>query len=258
MATIQELFDLSGRVAVVTGSGTGIGFDMATGLAEAGASVVVCARRVERCREAAQQLSALGVRTLALRCDVTNPDEVKAMVEATLAEFGQIDILVNNAGTVWAGSPEDLALADWEKVLKVNVTGVFLCSQAVGRHMIQRKRGRIINIASVQGLVGKDPKTHNTISYAASKGAVINFTRDLAIKWAPHNIQVNALAPGFFVTNLNRRHFEKCGADILATIPMGRVGEATDLKGAAVFLASDAASYVTGHTLVVDGGMVAW
>lgn len=258
MASVQELFDLTGRVAIVTGGATGLGFDMATGLVEAGADVVICSRKLDRCAEAAQQLEALGRRALALRCDVTDPDDVKAMVESTLSAFGQIDILVNNAGMAWVGSPEELALADWEKVLRLNVTGTFLCSQVVGRHMIQRRRGKIINIASVQGLVGRDPNIVDSIAYSTSKGAVVNFTRDLAVKWAKHGIQVNAIAPGFFVTPLNRRLFERREKEIVSVIPMGRVGQLGELKGAALFLASDASSFVTGHILVVDGGALAW
>lgn len=258
MASIEELFDLTGRVAIVTGGASGLGFEMATGLAEAGANIVICSRKIERCKEAALHIESCGVKTLALRCDITDPTDVNAMVDSSLSTFGRIDILVNNSGMAWVGSPESLALEDWEKVLKLNVTGTFLCTQAVGRHMIQRQRGKIINIASVQGLVGRDPNIVDSIAYSTSKGAVVNFTRDLAVKWAKHNINVNAIAPGFFVTPLNRKLYERRRVEINSVIPMGRVGQPGDLKGAAVYLASDASSFVTGHILAVDGGALAW
>jgi len=173
--------------------------------------------------------------------------------------MGGIDILVNNAGMSWAAAPEDLRLEDWERVMSLNVTGTFLCSQAVGKRMISRGQGgKIINIASAAGLHGRDPEILNTIAYNTSKGAVIIFTKDLACKWAKYNINVNAIAPGFFRTRLSRWVLENRLDRILPTIPLGRIGGDHDLKGAAVFLASKASDYVTGHVLLVEGGSTSW
>lgn len=258
MATIKELFDLGGRVSVVTGGATGLGLQMATALAEAGSSVVVCSRKLENCEAAAHQLENLGAQALAVACDVTKPGEVEAMKDATLKKFGRIDVLVNNAGRAWAAPPEETPLERWQQVFDLNVTAPFLCAQVLGREMIKQKRGKIINIASVAGLVGRDPVAYNSIAYGASKGALVNFTRDLAIKWAQHNIQVNAICPGFFVTPLNRKLYERNKEKIDREIPLGRTGGPDDLKGMAVLLASDASNFITGAIIPVDGGSVAW
>jgi gluconate 5-dehydrogenase len=258
VATIKELFDLGGRVSVVTGGATGLGLQMATALAEAGSSVVVCSRKLENCEAAAHQLENLGAQALAVACDVTKPGEVEAMKDATLKKFGRIDVLVNNAGRAWAAPPEETPLERWQQVFDLNVTAPFLCAQVLGREMIKQKRGKIINIASVAGLVGRDPVAYNSIAYGASKGALVNFTRDLAIKWAQHNIQVNAICPGFFVTPLNRKLYERNKEKIDREIPLGRTGGPDDLKGMAVLLASDASNFITGAIIPVDGGSVAW
>ena len=258
MASVQELMRLDGRVAVVTGGATGLGLQMATALAEAGAHVVVASRKREKCEAAAAQIGKLGVRALAVGCDVTKPAEVEALKEATLAAFGRADILVNNAGRAWAAAPEDTPPERWQQVFDLNVTAPFLCAQAFGRVMIAAQRGKIINIASVAGLVGRDPRSYNSIAYCASKGALVNFTRDLAVKWAPHNIQVNAICPGFFVTPINEKFFEGVKENVLRGIPLGRTGGGDDLKGIAVLLASDASNYMTGTIIPVDGGAVAW
>jgi len=255
---VQELFDLSGRVAIVTGGGTGIGRDMAQALAEGGANVVLCARKLERCEQAAAEIGGLGVRTLALRCDVREPDEVHAVVERTREELGRIDVLVNNAGTVWGAPPEETPLHGWQKVIDVNLTGVFLFSQAAGRAMIaDGGGGKIVNIASVAGLGGAPAEVMNAIPYNASKGGVIAFTRDLACKWARHGINVNAIAPGWFPSEMSRFVLDR-NPDLSERIPLQRFGGPDDLKGAILFLASAASDYVTGHTLVVDGGQSAW
>jgi NAD(P)-dependent dehydrogenase (short-subunit alcohol dehydrogenase family) len=254
----SELFDLSGRVAIVTGGGSGIGRQMATGLAEAGASLVLCARKPERCEEVAAELEQLGVRALGMRCDVREPAEVEAVVDRTKAELGSVDILVNNAGTSWGAPAEDYPLEGWQKVIDVNLTGVFLCSQAAGRVMIERQGGVIVNIASVAGLQGGPPEIMNTIAYNASKGGVIAFTRDLAVKWARHGIRVNAIAPGWFPSDMSGYVLDSHGEELKRHIPLGRFGGPHDLEGVVVFLASDASAYVTGHTLVVDGGESAW
>ncbi len=254
----SELFDLGGRVAIVTGGGSGIGRQMAEGLAEAGADVVLCARHLDRCQRAADELSALGVRTLALRCDVRDPAEVEALVEQTRAQLGRIDVLVNNAGTVWGAWPENTPLEGWQKVVDVNLTGVFLCSQAAGRVMIEQRSGAIVNIASIAGLQSAPPEVMNTVAYNATKGGVIAFTRDLSGKWARHGIRVNAIAPGWFPSDMSNAVLERHGEELLGRIPLRRFGGPDDLKGAVVFLASAASAYVTGQTLVVDGGHTAW
>ena len=255
----QELFDLSGRVAIVTGGGKGIGRQMAEALAELGADLVLCARKAERCQEAAAEISrATGVRAVGLRCDVASPDEVHQVVDRARSDFGRVDVLVNNAGTVWGGSPEDIPLDGWQKVVDVNLTGVFLCSQAVGRVLIEQgDGGKIVNIASVAGLRGAPPEVMNALPYNATKGGVISFTRDLAWKWARHGINVNAIAPGWFPSDMSRFVLDQHGERLTSEIPLGRFGGADDLKGAVAFLASRASDYVTGHTLVVDGGQSA-
>jgi gluconate 5-dehydrogenase len=254
----RDLFDLTGKTAIVTGGGSGIGRDMAQALAEAGSNVVLCARKVERCEQAAGELAALGVRTLGLRCDVRDPEEVQAVVERTTQELGRIDILVNNAGTAWGAAPEDVPLEGWQKVIDVNLTGVFLFAQAAGRTMIaDGGGGKIVNIASVAGLGGAPAEVANAIPYHASKGGVIAFTRDLACKWARHGINVNAIAPGWFPSDMSRLVLER-SPQVVERIPLQRFGGPDDLKGAILFLASAASDYVTGHTLVVDGGQSAW
>jgi NAD(P)-dependent dehydrogenase (short-subunit alcohol dehydrogenase family) len=255
---VQELFDLGGKTAIVTGGGSGIGRQMAGALAELGANLVLCARKLERCKEAATELAELGVRTLALRCDVRNAEEVRRVVDHTVEELGGVDILVNNAGTSWGAPAEDTPLDGWQKVIDVNLTGLFLFSQAAGRVMIDRGGGSIVNIASVAGLRGSPPGAMDAIAYNASKGGVISFTRDLAHKWAQYGIRVNSIAPGWFPSDMNAVLLDANPDGYLEHIPLGRFGGPDDLKGAVVFLASAAADFVTGQTLVVDGGQSAW
>ncbi len=254
---VKRLFDLTGRVAIVSGGSMGLGRQMAEGLAEMGANLVLCARKKERCEEAAEALRSLGVETLALTADVKDKASIQQVVEAALAKFGRVDILINNAGTSWGASVEEMTLEQWDKVLSTNLTGTFLFCQAVGKAMAAQRSGKIINIASVAGLGGASAELQ-AIGYHASKGGVIAFTKDLACKWAPHNIQVNAIAPGWFPTHMSGWVIENRKDSLLAKIPLGRFGGEHDLKGAAVFLASDASAYVTGHVLVVDGGQTAW
>ena len=252
----KKLFDLTGRVAIVTGGSIGLGRQMAEGLAEMGANLVLCARNKERCEQAAEELRQLGVKALGFECDVKNPDQVREVVEKTVSQFGHVDILINNAGTAWGAPVEEMKLEHWNKVLETNLTGTFLFSQAAGKCMIAQRRGKIINIASVAGMRGAPPE-FQAIGYHASKGGVIAFTKDLACKWGVHNIQVNAIAPGWFPTHMSQVMIEKNRETFLKKIPLGRFGNDHDLKGAAVFLASDASDFVTGHTLVVDGGQTA-
>jgi gluconate 5-dehydrogenase len=253
----KQLFDLTRRVAIISGGSMGLGRQMAEGLAEMGANLVLCARKKERCEAAAESLRRLGVEVLALGCDVKDKSSIDDVVEKTLARFGRIDILINNAGVSWGAPIEEMTLDQWDKVLSTNLTGTFLFCQAVAKPMTAQKSGKIINIASVAGLGGGSAELQ-AIGYHASKGGVIAFTKDLACKWAQHNIQVNAIAPGWFPTHMSEWVIEHRKESLLSKIPLGRFGSDHDLKGAAIFLASNASSYVTGHVLVVDGGQTAW
>jgi len=255
MTGARELFDLSGKTAIVTGGGSGLGRQMAEGLAEMGTSLVLCARKAGRCEQAAAELSALGVQAIGMGCDVRDPAQVQAVVERARTDVGEIDVLVNCAGTVWGATPVEMPLEGWQKVIDVNLTGTFLFAQAVGRALIERgSGGKIVNIASVAGLRGAPPEVMNSLPYNTSKGGVIAFTRDLAWKWARHGINVNAIAPGWFPSEMSSFVLDKHGDKLARNIPLGRFGGPHDLKGAVVFLASAASDYVTGHTLVVDGG----
>ncbi len=252
---VMELFDLSGKTAIVTGGGRGLGEQMAHALVEAGLSnIVLCSRRVENCEEVAEDLRKKGANAEALACNVADSADVQKVVQHTLDKFGQIHILINNSGTSWGADVLEMPEDKWDLVFDVNVKGTFLMSQAVGRSMIENKYGKIINIASVAGLKGEPPEVLNAIGYSASKGAVITFTRDLAAKWARHNITVNAVAPGFFPTKMTKGVLEKVGNLITQMSPMRRIGDENDLKGVTVLLASDASSFITGVVIPVDGG----
>ncbi|QRG70108.1 SDR family oxidoreductase [Brevibacillus choshinensis] len=251
---VTQLFDLKGKLALVTGGGRGLGEQMAKALAEAGADIVVCSRKLDNCQQIAEELGDMGVRSLALECDVTKPEDINRTVTEVIEQFGAIDILINNSGATWGAPVVDMPLEAWNKVMNVNVTGTFLMSQAVGRHMIERGYGKIINIASTAGLRADPPEGLNAIGYSTSKAAVIHFTKDLARKWARHGIYVNAIAPGFFPTKMTKALLEKRGDAIAAKIPLGKIGDETMLKGAAVYLSSPASDFVTGQVLAVDGG----
>ena len=252
--TVKDMFDLQGKVAIITGGGKGIGLTMAEGLAEAGANIVLCSRKAQACQKAAGDLAKLGIKSLALPCDVKSPKEIQAVVDETLRTFGRLDILVNNSGANWGATPEDYPVEGWQKVMDTNINGLFLFSQIAGRAMIRQKGGNIINITSIMGVVGTEAEVADAIAYSASKGAVISLTKDLAAKWAKHNIRVNAIAPGWFPTDMSRWVLDNHGERILSHIPMKRYGGVDELKGAAVFLASEASTYVTGIILPVDGG----
>lgn len=255
---VQELFDLSGKVAIVTGGGSGLGRQMAVALAESGADLVLCARKVERCEETAAEVERLGRRALALSCDVRDPEQIENVVSAAVAELGRIDILVNNAGTSWGASPEDVPREGWQKVIDVNLTGSFLFAQQAGRVMIEQgDGGKIVNVASVAAFRGAPQAAMNAIAYNASKGGVVALTIDLAVKWAPHRINVNAIAPGWFPTEMSGSTIEAGREAFLRRIPLGRFGGEEDLKGTIAFLASAASDYVTGQTILVDGGQSA-
>lgn len=258
MDNARQLFDLSGRTALVTGGSRGLGLEMATALGQAGASVIVTARRAEWLRTAEDGLRELGIEARAIACDVSGPEEVSGLVESIVREQGGLDILINAAGISWGAPAVDMPVERWRSVMDTNATGTFVCCQAVAPHMIERGRGRIINIASIAGMVGQDSRVMDAVGYSASKGAVIALTRDLAVKWARHGINVNAIAPGFFPSRMTRTLLDRNEAAIAALSPSGRVGRPGELMGAAVFLAADASSYITGQILAVDGGYTAW
>ena len=254
-----DLFRLDGKTAIVTGGGRGLGRYMAEALSDAGASVVLCSRKKEPLTEVQREIEAGGGRALAVEFDVTDEESVEGVVSAAAESFGSVDVVVNNSGATWGAPPEEMPLERFDQVMRVNVRGTFLMSQAAGRRMIETGAGgAIINISSVAGLVGSHPDYMQTVGYNSSKGAIISMTRDLATSWAQRNITVNAIAPGWFPTRMSRGLIEKFEEEMLANIPLGRFGAPEDLKGVVIFLASPAASYVTGQTIVVDGGATAW
>jgi gluconate 5-dehydrogenase len=253
MPSLRELFDLSGRAAIVTGGSRGLGEEMAEGLAEAGASLMLCARREQWLTPTLDAFTGRGFKVDGMICDVSDASQVRAVIDKTIATFGKIDILINNAGISWAAEPEAMPLDKWQAVLNTNLTGTFLFSQAAGQHMLARQRGCIINVASIAGMVGSVSTSH-WAGYAASKAGIIGLTRELAATWGRGNIRVNAIAPGYFHSRLADPAIVHAEPQIKATSPIPRVGEAGELKGVAVFLASDAATYITGQTIIVDGG----
>ncbi len=253
MRPLTELFDLSGRVAIVTGGSRGLGEEMAEGLAEAGASLMLCARREQWLTPTLEGFRSRGFTVEGLVCDVTMPEQVQAVVDRTIAAFGQIDILINNAGISWAAEPDTMPLDKWQKVINTNLTGTFLFSQAAGREMLKRQSGCIINIASIAGMTGSVSTSH-WAAYAASKAGIIGLTRELAATWGRSHIRVNAIAPGFFHSRLADAAIVHAEPQLKATSPIPRVGEEGELKGVAVFLAADASSFITGQTIIVDGG----
>jgi gluconate 5-dehydrogenase len=254
MATIKELFDLSGRTALITGGSRGLGFQIAEAFGELGVKVAITARKQGELDEAATRLSKRGVETLAIAADLSKYDTIPAVVEKTLGRFGAIDILVNNAGTTWGAPAEEHPAEAWHKVINLNVNAMFFLAQEVGRRsMIPRRKGKIINMSSVAGL-----RAHGTgmttIAYDTSKAAILHFTRSLAAEWGKYGINVNAICPGFFPTKMSRGLLEKISGDVIARTPLGRLGGDDDLKGIAVFFASEASRHATGQYVAVDGG----
>jgi len=256
MTELKQLFDLTGRTALITGGSRGLGEEIAEGLAEAGASLMLLARRETWLLPAVERFRARGFRCEGALCDAADPAAVSAAVARTLEVCGAIDILVNNAGITWGAPAEEMPLDKWRAVLDVNLTGAFLFAQAAGRDMIRRGKGSIINVASIAGLRAMPDAVHSA-GYVASKGGLIALTRELAAKWAARGIRVNAIAPGFFPSRMTEKVLDQFQAQLERRIPMGRVGRAGELKGVAVFLASDASAYITGQTIVVDGGATA-
>ncbi|MGI8747688.1 MAG: SDR family oxidoreductase [Deinococcus sp.] len=253
--SIKQLLDLSGKVALITGGSRGLGLQIAEGLGEYGAKVVLTARKQGELDEAREHLEALGTEVMTLRNDLSEFDTVEPLVQQILAQHGQIDILVNNAGTTWGAPSAEHPLDAWQKVMNLNLTGLFLVTQAVGRlSMIPRRSGRIINIASVAGLQGNDPQMAATLAYNTSKGGVVNLTRALAGEWAQYGVTVNSICPGYFPTRMTKGTLAYGEARILETTPLGRLGGAEDLNVLALLLASDASAFMTGQNIAVDGG----
>ena len=250
----RNLFDLTGKVALVTGGSRGLGLQMAEALGEMGARVAITARKPDELAEAQAHLESLGIEALAIPGDLSQFDQIPAMVDRTVESLGAIDILVNNAGATWGAPAEEHPAAAWNKVMNLNINALFFLTQEVAKRcMIPRRSGKVINIASVAGLAGGPPGT-TTIAYNTSKGAAVNFTRALASEWGRHNINVNAICPGYFPTRMTHGTLQKIGEKLVAATPLQRLGGDEDIKGTVVFLASEASRHVTGQYVAVDGG----
>jgi NAD(P)-dependent dehydrogenase (short-subunit alcohol dehydrogenase family) len=253
--SIQQLFDLTGKTALITGGSRGLGLQMAHALGEAGARIMLCARKADELEAATADLQAAGIDTRWVAADCAQESDLAHLVSETSQRMGDVDILVNNAGATWGAAAQDHPVSAWDKVMNLNVRGYFLLSQLVGRQMIARRSGRIINVASIAGL-GGNPPALTTIAYNTSKGAVINFTRALATEWGRHNITVNAICPGFFPSKMTAGTLAAMGeAKLAAMAPLQRLGDDEDLKGVTLLFASDAGKHITGQWLAVDGGV---
>ncbi|WP_291424650.1 SDR family oxidoreductase [Deinococcus sp.] len=256
--TFKNLFDLNGKTALITGGSRGLGLQMAQALGEYGASVILTARKQNELDEARAELRALGIRAHVYANDLAQTGTIDPLIEQIVAEVGPIDILINNAGATWGAPSTEHPLDAWAKVMNVNVNGLFVITQSVlKRCMVPREYGRIINVASVAGLQGNDPKMMPTLAYNTSKGGVVNFTRALAAEFAARGITVNSICPGYFPTKMTKGTLAYGEQQILEHTPMGRLGTDRDLGGLALFLASDASAYITGQNIAVDGGITA-
>lgn len=252
--SVKQLFDISGKVALITGGSRGLGLQMAEALGEMGAKVALTARKANELEEAEAHLKKLGIEVLTVVNDLSKFDQIPGLVDQVVERFGTIDILVNNAGATWGAPAEDYPAEAWNKVMNLNINGLFFLTQQVGKRcMIPRRSGKIVNIASVAGLSGNPPDM-TTIAYNTSKGAVVNFTRALAAEWGKYNINVNAICPGFFPSKMSQGLLEKMEQAVIASTPLQRLGGDEDLKGVVVFLASEASRHVTGQYIAVDGG----
>jgi len=254
--TVQQLFDLTGKTALVTGGSRGLGLQMARALGEAGARIMLSSRKAADLERACAELQAAGIDARWIAADCADEADIRRLADQTLERMGAIDILVNNAGAAWGAPAEDHPVSAWDKVMNLNIRGYFILSQHVAKHsMIARKSGRIINLASIAGLGGNPPEMH-TIAYNTSKGAVVNFTRALAAEWGRYNITVNAICPGFFPSKMTAGALKDGGDVALAGhAPLGRLGDDEDLKGITLLYASDAGKHITGQWLAVDGGV---
>jgi len=258
---VKEMYDLKGKVAIVTGGGRGLGRFIAEGLAEAGASVVIASRKLANCEKAAGEIAKLGVKTLAVKCDTASAEDIDNLVNAAMKEFGAIDILVNNAGITWGAPTLDFPLDKWDKIFAVNVRGVWILTQKVANIMKDKGGGKVSNISSIFGSRGSIEEGHPAVAYNPSKAAIEVLTKNLAVKLARHNIMVNCIAPGFFRTDMMEYIFKPEMKPILdltiAQIPLLKYGEEDHIKGLAVFLASKASDFMTGTVIPLDGGMAA-
>jgi NAD(P)-dependent dehydrogenase (short-subunit alcohol dehydrogenase family) len=254
--TIQQLFDLKGKTALVTGGSRGLGLQIAQALGEAGARIMITARKADELEQATADLQDSGIDARWIAADCAREEDIRKLVDQTMERMGDVDILVNNAGAAWGAPAEDHPVEAWDKVMNLNVRGYFLLSQQVGKRcMIPRKSGRIINLASIAGL-GGNPAGHETLAYNTSKGAVITFTQALACEWGEFGINVNAICPGFFPSKMTKGTLEKIGVENLKkNAPLGRLGDDEDLKGLALLFASDAGKHITGQWIAVDGGV---
>ena len=254
--TIQQLFDLTGKTALVTGGSRGLGLQLAHALGEAGAKIMLSSRKAEDLEQAAAELQAAGIDARWIAADCAKESEIVRLADETLQRMGDVDILVNNAGASWGAPAEDHPLEAWDKVMNLNVRGYFILSQQIAKKsMIARRSGRIINVASIAGLNGNPPGL-STLAYNTSKGAVINFTRALAAEWGMYNITVNSICPGFFPSKMTMGTLKLFGEERLAAgAPLKRLGDDEDLKGLCVLYASDAGKHITGQWLAVDGGV---
>lgn len=259
MTSIKKILDLTGKTALITGGSRGLGLQVAEVLGEQGARLVISSRKGDDLQKAAAHLAELGIHADWIAADSSKEADIERLGAEAMAKLGKIDILVNNAGATWGSPAADHPVDAWDKLMNLNVRGIFLLSQYVGRHsMIPRRYGRIVNIASIAGLQGNPPGMTGTIAYNTSKGAVVNFTRALAAEWGPFGITVNAIAPGFFPSKMTKGTLASLGVDKLTEgVPLGRIGDDDDLKGAALLFASDAGKHITGQILAVDGGIMA-
>lgn len=259
---MNDLFSLKGKTALITGGGRGVGKYMADALAEAGANIIIVSRKMKNLEAAAKEIeSAYKVRVLPLACDIAKEQDVKSMVDEAVKQFPRIDILVNNSGATWGAPTLEFPLERWDQLFNVNVRGVWILSQRMANLMKEQGGGNIINISSIMAFRGSEEEVHPSVPYNSTKAAVNLLTKNLAVKLARYNIRVNALALGYFLTDmtsyLEKPEFQKEYDALKAMTPIGRFGEEADIKGTAIFLASDASAYMTGHVLVLDGGFLA-